>query len=289
MGKAPENGKDDKNQPAESKVKNLLENDGWVVLRNGYPDFLAIRNDKIRFVEVKTGYLTLTREQKAMVDILINKLGCVVDIARVNGKDITFEPCIYKQPIVAPILEPSGVFLKKACSKYKTHYFSKEIAERLIDTEISLNKKTAFQISYDTGARAGEIIKISGEHFDYSEKKMILWDSKKKGWKTVPLSDITLRYVQTYLLATKKTGRLFDVDTKTLNNWLHEACKREWVKPDIGTRIRWHSWRGTFVRTHHNLGAKWLMQVTGDSYTTLLQYYQELTDEDLRRIKQNGL
>ncbi len=165
----------------------------------------------------------------------------------------------------------------------KTHYFSKESAEGLIDSETFLERKTAFQVGYDTGARAGEIIMISVEHIHDGD--MLLWDSKKKDWKPVPLSTKTITILQTYLNVTKIKAKLFDVNTKTLNNWLQEACIREGIKADVGTRIRWHSWRGTFVRTHRNLGDKWLMQVTGDSYTTLLQYYEELTDEDLRRIK----
>lgn len=169
--------------------------------------------------------------------------------------------------------------------KRKTHYFSKAVAEQLITTEIFLERKTAFQIGYDTGARAGEIIMVSTEHIHQAKGDMLLWDSKKKDWKPVPLSSESITAIQTYLNATKIKAKLFNVNTKTLNNWLHDACKREGITPDMGTKIRWHSWRGTFVRTHQHLGDKWLMQVTGDSYTTLLQYYEELTEEDLRRRK----
>lgn len=170
----------------------------------------------------------------------------------------------------------------------KTHYFSKSVAEKIIDDETLLERKTAFQIGYDTGARAGEIIMISAEHLHLDQGDMLLWDSKKKDWKIVPLTQKTTTILKTYLNATKIKGKLFDVNTRTLNNWLHEACDRDKIIPDFGTRIRWHTWRGTFVRAHRNLGDKWLMQVTGDSYTTLLQYYEEMTNDDLRRIK-NGL
>jgi len=172
---------------------------------------------------------------------------------------------------------------------YKTHYFSKEEAEKIIEEETYLNRKTAFQIAYDTGARAGEMVEISAEHFDFKKGQMILWDTKKKAWKVVPLSDKTLRMVETYLKATKKKKKLFNVTTRTLNNWLSTACSRCNIEADHGTRIRWHSWRGTFVRVHRHLGDKWLMQVTGDSYQTLLNYYEELTEDDLRKAKRDGL
>lgn len=169
--------------------------------------------------------------------------------------------------------------------EYKTHYFSKEVADQLIDSETFLNRKTAFQIAYDTGARAGEIITISGEHFDFDKEQMVLWDSKKKSWKVVPLSQKTIVAVKMYLQHSNIRAKLFKVTTKTLNNWLNNACARESIVQDLGTNIRWHSWRGTFIRTHRSLGDKWLMQVTGDSYQTILNYYSELTDDDLRKAK----
>ena len=169
--------------------------------------------------------------------------------------------------------------------EYRTHYFTKEDADRIVDSETYLDRKTAFQIAYDTGARAGEMIVISAEHFDFEKGQMLLWDSKKKSWKMVPLSQKSIVTVQTYLNVTKIKSRLFKVTTKTLNNWIKDRCESLGIKPDVGLLLRWHSWRGTFIRTHRELGDKWLMQVTGDSYTTLLKYYEELTDEDLRKAK----
>lgn len=168
---------------------------------------------------------------------------------------------------------------------YKTHYFTKEEAERIIESETYLDRKVAFQIAYDTGARAGEITQISAEHFDFARGQMFLWDSKKKGWKVVPLSDRTMTLVKMYLNTTKIKTKLFKVTTKTLNNWLKERCAALGIEPDPGLLLRWHSWRGTFIRTHRSLGDKWLMQVTGDNYATLLRYYEELTDDDLRKAK----
>lgn len=168
---------------------------------------------------------------------------------------------------------------------YKTHYFTKEVAEQIINSETYLNRKTAFQISYDTGARAGEIIVISAEHFDFEQEQMVLWDTKKKSWKIVPLSTETVNAVKLYLHSTNIRAKLFKVTTRTLNNWLNAACAREGIKADHGTHIRWHTFRGTFIRCHMNLGDRWLMQVTGDSYQTILNYYSELTEEDLRKAK----
>lgn len=181
------------------------------------------------------------------------------------------------------IINNSDIFRKYRT--FKTHYFSKKCASKIIQNETYINRKTAFQIAYDTGARVGEVIVISAEHIDFEQSQMTLWDTKKKSWKIVPLSEDTINSIQLYLHTTKIKAKLFKVTTKTLNNWLMSACEREGIKADPGTNIRWHSWRGTFVRLHKQLGDKWLMQVTGDSLYTLLKYYEELTDEDLRNAK----
>jgi integrase len=172
---------------------------------------------------------------------------------------------------------------------YKTFYFTKEQVRAIIDNETYLDRKTSFQIGFDVGSRAGEIIKISAEHFDFDKGQMVHWDSKKKAWKIVPLSQDTLTMVKMYLKSSKITTRLFQVTTKTLNNWTKEASLREGIKPDTGLKLRWHSWRGTFIRCNQNKPYKWLMQITGDNLQTILKYYSELTDDDMRKIRNEGL
>jgi integrase len=179
-------------------------------------------------------------------------------------------------------------FLRKS-RIYKTHYFTKEVAERIIEAETFLDRQLAFQIGYDTGARVGEVLMISAEHFEFDQGFMKLWDSKKRAWKRIPISQKTMLMVQRYLNTTRISTKLFQVEPITPNRWLKYRCGQLGIKPDPDMKIRWHSWRGTFIRTHRQLGDKWLMQVTGDSYATLLMYYEEMTDSDLKKIKDEGM
>lgn len=39
--------------PREAVVARELENEGWEIFHRGWPDFLAVRGDKVRFIEVK--------------------------------------------------------------------------------------------------------------------------------------------------------------------------------------------------------------------------------------------
>lgn len=65
----------------EQEVFDELRADGWYVLRNGWPDFLAVRDGKVRFIEVKSAGNSLRAEQRRLHREL-RKLGIEVEIIR---------------------------------------------------------------------------------------------------------------------------------------------------------------------------------------------------------------
>ncbi len=66
---------------SEQEVKEQLEQEGWTVYRNGWPDFAAIKNGMLRFVEVKaTGHLS--NEQLRMFALLNGLFGIEVEVLR---------------------------------------------------------------------------------------------------------------------------------------------------------------------------------------------------------------
>ena len=68
--------------PSEQKVFDELSSEGWQVIRNGWPDFLAMRGNELRFIEVKTNSNSLTVEQKRVRRALA-KIGVTVEVIRV--------------------------------------------------------------------------------------------------------------------------------------------------------------------------------------------------------------
>jgi len=60
-------------------LKNSLEKDGYKVFKNGWPDFLTVKDGKLRFIEVKERWDVLSKEQIAMMQILSdNGLPCFI-------------------------------------------------------------------------------------------------------------------------------------------------------------------------------------------------------------------
>jgi hypothetical protein len=67
--------------PHEQAVADELRADGWKVLRNGWPDFLATRGDEVRLIEVKSPGDSLRVEQKRLHRAL-RTLGIEVELVR---------------------------------------------------------------------------------------------------------------------------------------------------------------------------------------------------------------
>ena len=66
--------------PTEMEVAESLIDDGWEVMKKGWPDFLAVRGDEIRFIEVKQKGQRLKPQQKRMAKILMEFLNIEVEV-----------------------------------------------------------------------------------------------------------------------------------------------------------------------------------------------------------------
>lgn len=65
----------------EQRVAAELQAEGYMVLKRGWPDFLAVRGNEVRFIEVKpSARCSLSRNQKRVADVLA-MLGINVEMA----------------------------------------------------------------------------------------------------------------------------------------------------------------------------------------------------------------
>jgi hypothetical protein len=74
----------DKLTEAEQTAVQQLEQDGWTVFRRGMPDFLAVKGDLIKFVEVKRKYDALSSHQREVIAAL-KGVGIWCEVLRVAG------------------------------------------------------------------------------------------------------------------------------------------------------------------------------------------------------------
>lgn len=73
--------------PAEISVCETLEHQGWRVMKSGWPDFLAVKDGKVRFIEVKPHQSCgLSRRQREVAEVLAS-LG--IDVELITPADLT--------------------------------------------------------------------------------------------------------------------------------------------------------------------------------------------------------
>ena len=73
----------------EEAVKQSLESNGWRVYKSGFPDFMAFKEGRVRFVEVKALGDTVRPEQSAVVEELKKcKLLCDIVYPQVMAEKI---------------------------------------------------------------------------------------------------------------------------------------------------------------------------------------------------------
>ena len=77
--------------PVERQVADQLIADGWEVMKRGWPDFLAYKDGKVRFVEVKPArsgkraWTDLRTTQLRMAEILFEAFGVEVEVMNEPG------------------------------------------------------------------------------------------------------------------------------------------------------------------------------------------------------------
>ncbi len=79
------------NNAAEVRVLGQLEDQGYRVLKRGWPDFIAIRGDEVRLIEVKPGHQSQLGPRQQEVADALAKLGVTVELAAGNlqGFEVT--------------------------------------------------------------------------------------------------------------------------------------------------------------------------------------------------------
>jgi integrase len=178
----------------------------------------------------------------------------------------------------------------------KTRYFTNDESDAILEVakERSDEVYITMLAGYSTGCRISELRSMTAADLIPERGGIYVMDSKKKTRRFVPLLDVEVKALQDYIkkgreagLLTRDDQPLFPMSKKTYNRWLKQLAL------DVGVvwdgeleNVRWHSWRGTFVRRMHEAGraSNWLEKVVGDKFGTLLQYYSELTEDDLVRI-----
>jgi integrase len=138
-----------------------------------------------------------------------------------------------------------------------------------------------FKLALNTGIRREDIVRIEIGNMDIEQRKLKFWESKKRRWWEVPLTQEVamelLRYTNTL---PKGQKRLFTFSGRTAYNKLQRYLKKVGIKKQIS----FHDLRRTFIKTakRKGLSPKAVSQITGDTLRVVQEHYENLDMEELK-------
>lgn len=98
---------------AERQAIERLESEGWTVYRKGWPDFLCVRDQELRLIEVKAGVAQVSKAQANVFDVFKVFFGLEVEVYRSAESGVTprpsYRPALPSPQPPKPILLPTSI------------------------------------------------------------------------------------------------------------------------------------------------------------------------------------
>ncbi len=164
---------------------------------------------------------------------------------------------------------------------YRSNSLTITEQELLLSVTETYEDLALFQLELNTGIRREDIVKIQLGNIHLDKKELTFWEAKKRRWYSIPLSnrvipDLT-RYISTLPRGQKE---LFTISGRTAYNRLQKYL----TKAGITKHLSFHDLRRTFIKTAKKKGIdiKAVSQITGDSFKTIQDHYENLDMDELR-------
>jgi len=170
---------------------------------------------------------------------------------------------------------------KKPRERSPNKPLNKEQVRKLMLAVIPLRDKALLHLGFNTGMRVSEPLTFTQDAIDWQEGTIKIYDEKKNKYRAAMPPLETLALLKTYIAESKPAGRpVFEMGTKTA-----ERVVQHWTQQALGFRRSWHCIRHTYIslsnEAHQDI--KVVIENTGDSPSTILQYYTHLTPDYRRR------
>tara|TARA_R100000406_G_scaffold78879_1_gene59802 strand:+ start:276 stop:833 length:558 start_codon:yes stop_codon:yes gene_type:complete len=134
--------------------------------------------------------------------------------------------------------------------------------------------KDIIEFAYHTGARRGEILRMSRNHVDWNRKVITFYDTKNGEDRTIPLSEKVLSILKKYRFG----DRIFPISEYRIEKHFRIARKRAEI-----TDFRLHDLRACFITNAFlsGLSVAEVSALSGHKSWSELKRYSRIKPEDL--------
>jgi integrase len=200
---------------------------------------------------------------------------------------------IFRLAVEEGVLEAAPIVRLYKLNNARDRALSEEEYQRLLAVS-PVHLRRIIVCAYETGMRAGEIIKLTWDKVDLKTGfiRLAAEDTKTNQKRAIPLSPIlreTLEEIRTEQRDGKVVaigGHVFTWKGKPLGR---QGWKRSWATACRNAQIedlRFHDLRHTFVtrKVREGWDYKRIMAITGHKTFAVFQRYNNPTEEDLREV-----
>lgn len=183
-------------------------------------------------------------------------------------------------------MEEKSLVVSKKINK-GDKYFSKEWLDKIYSMCDNVRDKTYLMYHFETGLRVSDVVNTEIVHIDWQNCRTYTYDCKKDVWRYVYFPQFVKSQLKMWLKQRQmqdiKDKRLFNFSEKTANRIIKSWAKR--IEFPFYKFVSSHWCRHTFIRLSRKSGRdiKAVQQNTGDTIKTLLEWYSDLSMDDMRQ------
>jgi len=175
--------------------------------------------------------------------------------------------------------------LSKKISK-SDKYIPPNILKKILNSVDNLRDEAYIMYHVETGLRVTDVVHTEKVHIDFQNYRTYTYDYKKDTWRWVywpeKVKSVIKKWLKQMQIENIKSKYLFPFSEKTANRIIKKWSKN--VDFQYSELVSSHWLRHTFIRLSRKKGRdiKAVQQNTGDTIKTLLEWYSDLSSEDMR-------
>jgi integrase/recombinase XerD len=170
------------------------------------------------------------------------------------------------------------------------HVISKEEVKRILDAPKNLNHRAMLSLIYACGLRRSELINLLPSHIDSQRKLLIIYQSKGKKDRVIPIGDKLIDLLRDYYKAYRPKTWLFEgqnANEQYSATSLQKVLKRALVTASINKPVTLHWLRHSFA-THlleNGTDLRFIQEILGHKSSKTTEIYTHVSTKSLQNIK----